>query len=243
MNNDEAKFILRAYRPDGSDAADPRLAEALRQAQLDPALGSWFQRERTRDGILAQKLTEVAPPAGLREAILAGARASHRTESHRAPWSRWWVLAAAAALVMAAAGVWHARASHLDALTALALNDARELTPHGGHGDPATAWRRTLTAETTHLAQGLPVDFATLAHTGCRSLSLSGTTVLEVCFNRGGTWFHCYVMRSADRPGASGARGPEFASRDHLNAVAWSDGTYRYVVAGPASRAALERLL
>jgi anti-sigma factor RsiW len=243
MSNDEAKFILRAYRPDGRDAADPLFADALRQAQLDPALGAWFERERARDAVLAAKLAEVPPPAGLRDAILAGARASHRTEPQRRGSVRWWAFAAAAAVVIAALGVWQARTSRLDPLMVLALSDARELTPHGGHGEPATTLRRALTAETTHLARPLPVDFATLAHTGCRSLSLSGATVLEVCFNRDGTWFHCYVVRVGDLSGAARARGPQFASRGPLNAMAWSDGSYRYVVAGPASRATLERLL
>ena len=32
MNNQEARFILGAYRPDGRDASEPRFAEALAQA-------------------------------------------------------------------------------------------------------------------------------------------------------------------------------------------------------------------
>jgi len=35
MNNDEAKFILRAYRPGGPDAADPQFAEALAGVGID----------------------------------------------------------------------------------------------------------------------------------------------------------------------------------------------------------------
>lgn len=49
MNNDEAKFLLSAYRPGGRDAADPSVAAALDQAKRDPALASWFERQQAHD--------------------------------------------------------------------------------------------------------------------------------------------------------------------------------------------------
>jgi hypothetical protein len=74
MTNDEAKFILSAYRPGGHDAADPAFAEALDQARKDPALARWFEFERRFDEVMTAKIGAVTPPAGLRDAILAGAR-------------------------------------------------------------------------------------------------------------------------------------------------------------------------
>ena len=76
MNNEQAKFILRAYRPSGRDAGDAVFCEALRQAQADPALGAWFAREQAFDAAVAAKLRAVVPPLGLREAIFTGARMS-----------------------------------------------------------------------------------------------------------------------------------------------------------------------
>ena len=49
MKNQEAKFILGAYRPDGQDAGDPVFAEALSQAERDPDLRTWFERGRKFD--------------------------------------------------------------------------------------------------------------------------------------------------------------------------------------------------
>jgi hypothetical protein len=40
MTNEEAKFILGGYRGNGRDASDALFAEALKQAQTDPALGT-----------------------------------------------------------------------------------------------------------------------------------------------------------------------------------------------------------
>src|SRR5688572_8948158 len=97
MNNQEAKFMLGAYRPDGQDAGDPMFAEALGQVERDPELRTWFERERKFDTHVSEKLRALAPPPELRAAILAGARASR-------PRLRWWAnplwVAAAAAVVM-----------------------------------------------------------------------------------------------------------------------------------------------
>ena len=76
MNSTEAKFILQARRPDGADDAEPRFAEALEQARRDPALAAWLAREQAFDAAVAEKLRSTQPPAGLREAILAGAKVS-----------------------------------------------------------------------------------------------------------------------------------------------------------------------
>ena len=38
MNNQEAKFILSSYRPNGADARDALFQEALQQVRQDPAV-------------------------------------------------------------------------------------------------------------------------------------------------------------------------------------------------------------
>ena len=42
--------------------------------------------------------------------------------------------------------------------------------------------------------------FAALRSTGCRTLNFAGHDVLEVCFQRNGAWFHCYIARCEDFP-------------------------------------------
>src|SRR5206468_40161 len=93
MNNTEAKFILNAYRPNGRDATDATFAAALQQAKADPALGAWFAREQSHGAAVAAKLRAIVPPAGLREAILAGGRVSGENPSaspstQRSFWNR-----------------------------------------------------------------------------------------------------------------------------------------------------------
>jgi len=72
MNRQEAKFLLRAYRPNGADARDPDLAEALRLARHDLELAPWFAAQRRFDEAVASRLQEVRPPAELPYEVKAG---------------------------------------------------------------------------------------------------------------------------------------------------------------------------
>ncbi len=252
MNNTEAKFILNAYRPGGPDAEDATFRAALDQAKSDPALGAWFAREQAHGSAVAAKLREITPPAGLREAILAGGRVSGESlaakpaTAARAFWNQPVWLAAAAAvavLLVVSVSLWPKRAAANAMLTDFALVDALEPQNHGGHGDATGAFQAALSKDTTRLAGAMPIDFGALRTNGCRTVSLAGHDVLEVCFKRDGSWFHCYVARVEDFPGARAKAEPSFTQSGKVAAVAWADGTHRFVVASVAGRAAVQRLL
>ncbi len=242
MNNKEAQFLLCAYRPGGRDADDPAFAGALAQAQHDPALRAWLAREQAFDGVVAAQLGVIAPPPGLREAILTGARVS------RAPhtawrWPVWLALAASVALLLGAGAIWRMRsASPMEPLTAFVLHDAR-FERHGGRGEAAGDLERVLENPATGLAAGLPVDFIKLRTTGCRTLSFAGHDVLEVCFERGGSMFHIYLAQRADFPQIASTNGPRMAKQDSWSAMQWTDAKYVYVVASSADPATLRSLL
>ena len=72
MDKEEARFILRCFRPDGADAGNPDFAEALAWAAKDRELGEWLAHERSRDADFAMALNAVTIPGDLREEILAG---------------------------------------------------------------------------------------------------------------------------------------------------------------------------
>lgn len=71
MDKEEARFILRSFRPDGADANDPEFAAALQLALENRELGEWLAHERAFDATFAKALTSVDLPANLREDILA----------------------------------------------------------------------------------------------------------------------------------------------------------------------------
>ncbi|HYD83066.1 MAG TPA: hypothetical protein VEA63_03415 [Opitutus sp.] len=242
MTNEEAKFILGGYRGNGRDASDTLFAEALKQAQADPGLGAWFAREQAHNAAVAAKLAEIAPPAGLREAILAGGRVSVSAK----PWwvRREWLAMAAAVAVAIGVGtmtLWTSRATAAgDPLASYALADVK---PHRGHGAAVAALQTAMKNPAMRLSAALPVDFAELERSGCRTVLIGKRPVLEVCFEREGRWFHCYIGRCEDFPELAAQQAPEFASSGEMTAATWANGTYRVVVAGRAGREVIERLL
>ena len=71
MDNEQARFILRSFRPDGADAGDPDFAEALKLAMENRELGEWLASERAFDAEFANALGTVNLPDNLREDIMA----------------------------------------------------------------------------------------------------------------------------------------------------------------------------
>ena len=244
MTIEEAKFILSAYRPNGSDAAVPAFGDALRMAADDPALSAWFARSRAHDAAVAAKLKGVEPPPGLREAILAGARVSDAQRSRRPV--RIWIagLAAAAALAIV---VFSMKTpvrpeSGAAAFAEFAISDMVN-EKHGGNGEPAGALVSQLETKGARIPGAEQIDFEKLRDTGCRTLNLAGHDVLEVCFLRDGSLFHLYVARRDGALGDSVARGPSYITEAAGAAAVWSDNRFDYAVASTAGAAAIRRLL
>lgn len=239
MNNDEAKFRLRAYRPEGQDAGDPTMSDALRQAERDPALRAWLAREQAFDAAVTSRMRTIEPPSGLREAILAGARMAPR----RAVWFRsaWLAVAAAIAVTFTLSAVWWQRrgVEPLAAFTQFAIDDLRH-GQHGGHGEAEGELQMVLANPATHLAGFVPIDFTRLAATGCRKLHFSGRDVLEICFQRAGAEFHFYILPRGDLPVAD----KQYLLEDSgVGAVAWNDARYVYAIIGKTSPETIRRLL
>jgi hypothetical protein len=246
MTNQEAKFTLGAYRAGGQDAGDPAMAAALAQAKNDPALGAWFARAQAYDAAVGAKLREIAPPAELRTAILAGARAS---TTQRSWWRQpvWLAAAAAVAVLLAVAGQFSFRRTAADAPAATALAEfAMADLGHYGHGGPEAASGRLkswLNAPDGKVTSGLNLDFAQMQAQGCRTLKFGGREVAEVCFVRGGVEFHLYALPLGSMPELPARAVPALVARATQAAAVWSDSKFHYVLATAAGMEALKRVL
>ena len=245
MNNVEAKFILQAYRPNGADAGDAIFCAALDQTKLDPGLGRWFAQAQAFDNAISAKLSQLPAPAGLREAILAGGRATTPDTTRRSWWRQPAFAAAASFAVLVAASVafWPKQAVANAALSDFALADAMHSETHGGHGEETGALQAAFSQPTARLGQNFPVNFAALRKAGCRTVSFKGREVLEVCFKRDGAWFHCYIAQRADFPALAAAVSPVLVDRNGTSLAAWGDTSLLYVVVSKTGRASLEKLL
>jgi hypothetical protein len=243
MNNAEAKFILQGYRPNGADAGDATFCAALEQARNDPVLGQWFARQQDFDAAVSAKLAQVPVPADLRAAILAGGSVTTAGAPQRAWWNRpAWMAVAAGVTVLLAAGValWPKQAA---TFSDFALADAKLSAIHGGHGHENNELQAVLNDPATKLGQKLPISFANLHETGCRTINFKGRDVLELCFKRNGVWFHAYIARAADFPRMVLGSSPTLEDRGSTAIAAWTDDAHVIVVVSKTGRKNLEALL
>jgi hypothetical protein len=244
MTNQEAKFILGAYRPDGRDASEAAFGEAVGQARSDPALGQWFARSQALDVAVALKLSAIAPPPGLREAILAGGRVSAVS---RPWWGRpaWIAVAACAAAGIALAVAWNRDGAdaRTRAFARFALQDTAQ-GGHGGHGEANGVLGRWLETSGAPLAfSDMPADFEKLRATGCRTVEFSGHDVLEICFDRGQGHFHLYMLRRGDAPEFPAAPKPHVLELAGSAAAVWTDARYAYALVSETGAGALKTVL
>ena len=243
MNNAEAKFILQGYRSNGTDATDETFCAAVEQAGKDPALGEWFARQQAFDRAVSAKLEQITPPVDLRAAILAGGRVTAAGAPRRAWWSHpgWLAAAASVAILLAVTlALWPRSAV---AFEKFAVTDAKNSATHGGHGHETGELQAMLNNPATALTGKLPIDYATLHDKGCRLVKFQGRDVLEVCFNRNGVWFHCYIARAADFPRLAIGSAPTLLELGGAALASWSDGAHLLVVVSQSGRKDLEGLL
>jgi len=247
MNNVEAKFILQGYRSNGADATDATFRAAVEQAKLDPGLAEWFAREQAHDRAISAKLGSVQPPPGLRESILAGGRVTTPSEPRRTWWRHPALLSMAAGLALllaVGAAFWPRPAAANATFAEFALADARAgFLHHGGHGEKAQALQAVLSQPATRLSEQLAVNFAAMRDSGCRTVHFNGREVLEVCFERQGVWFHCYIAQRADFPTFAAALSPVLSAQPGASIASWADATRLYAVVSQTGPATLEKLL
>lgn len=254
MTNEEAKFMLSGYRPNGADADDAAMADALAQAERDPSLKQWFQREQEFDGIVAAKLGAIPAPAGLRESILAGTRMS--SASARKPSPGWWRqpwtigLAAAAAVVVAFTLTLSepklrvAKLPGMEPILNVALADFGGAHGMGPKADAMGEFGAWLGRDNSRLgADVMPVELSELTAYGCRSINVAGHDVFEICFQRESGWYHVFIApREAFDPEGL-HRDPMFHEKGEFIAATWADEKYAYLVSGTTDLASLRGLL
>lgn len=245
MSNDEAKFLLCAYRPGGHDSADPEMTAALEQVRRDPALAAWFAREQAHGAAVTAKLREISPPAGLRDRILAGARASRESRTPHAWWRRraWLAAAATVAVLLTLTAIWRlspVRGATFEDFAVNFVDRGFRLQKHSADVGVLRSW---LADKRGPLPTALPAEFAQLRALGCRTLEFQGRDVSLLCFERGGKEFHVFVTRRSESPGASSEPSPRFLDRGKLVAATWTDAANRYVVVSDAGMDALKRAL
>jgi hypothetical protein len=250
MKIEEAKSILHGYRPNGADANDPLFRDALELTRNDPELREWFAKQQAFDGAMSADFDGLQVPEELCGNILAAAQPATLEKSQH----QWWqskrvsafAIAASIALIFLLAVTLRPKAQQPAAESSLAdfvISDAQHPKTHGGHGEEAAALNHLLNQPTTKLGGSLPMDFAALRDSGCRTLHVEGRDILEVCFRRNGVGLHYYVARRQDFPSLTAPSAPAVAEKDGASVVTWTDTANLYLVITAPGSSTVNKLL
>ena len=236
MDNQEAKFILSAYRPGGQDANDRRFAEALEQAQLDPILERWFRDSIAFDAAVTEKLSALEAPVDLRESILVGVKVS-RPLRWMQPFGAWPI--AAAILLAAIVGALVLRESSKPRLAGWqtqGLQTIRSLV-NGRSSFDAQSHRagelvNWLQAHDAPAAEPLPQSLETLESLGCKTFLWNQELVSVICFTRpDGGLIHLVVTKASPASDRALKGEPEFVQHGEWATATWRKGDMIYMLA------------
>jgi len=243
MNEQEARLILQAYRPD-ADPDDPDVAAALQETARNPELARWFAEEQAFDRAIAAHLGNVPAPFGLKTRILA--QLAPPAAPHRWSWAV--KLAGVAALLFLLTQV--VSLFRPAAPKAPVSNYAREMVSFIRLGG-------TLDMQSDDLGQieewlskkeapprFVPPRLAALQPLGCRLLSFRGQTVTLICFKRDNDRLaHLFVVDRAALPQMKSGAPPVFAGVGDWMTASWVENDRVYMIAVQGDRAAVQHYL
>lgn len=243
MNNQEAKLILQAYRPNGQDASDPFFAEALEQVQRDPELKKWFEEETVLNSRIQTRLQGAIPvPPGLKSELLALQKT--------APPIPWWfqpMKLAAVGLALAALGAIlllipqrpGPLASFRDAMARSSLQTQGHVEFESHNIASIQQWLQSKNMQTNF---DLPATLQTGTPQGCRVVNWNGHQATMICFMVNGQHMDLFVMDRAGLPDFSGNGAPQFADADGLMTAMWTGDGKVYLLTGQ-NQAVLQKIL
>ena len=258
--NPDPRLYLSARRPSGQDDTDPAIADALQQAERDPQLAAWAERERKTDTLLTEKLRAVEPPPGLRDRILAGGQFRRRS------WFGWlsrpaWrgfrgieIAAAAAVLLIFMTAVLMRPASPSRNIEAANWQEAAAMEVAAIERDGSTGpldhvvndlpqIREWLASQTCPSPATLPAPVRELTIYGCAKRSWRGQPLSIVCFAfDGGREIHLVTIERRGLPTAPPAGKPAFSNVRGYETASWSEGDVAMMLIGKVQRAELENL-
>jgi hypothetical protein len=250
MNQTQAQLILGACPPGPWPLDDPQVAEALRLAESDPGLARWLAETRGFDTAVAAKLRAVAPPADLRDAILAGRRVTS-VDGRRAFWRRPALLAWAAMLVLLVgiSTVW--LGSPRTGAGAFRQDVAQFLTEDWQHDFDFAETRfpaiqEWLARQPGAIQLAVPARLAGSTTYGCKVFDWRGQRATIVCFlaKDEGEIIHIVSVDRSALPATEipvPATAPQFARAGEWNTAMWSQGNRQYVAFTTLNREGLAR--
>lgn len=243
MNNQEAKLILQAYRPNGQDAADPFFAEALEQSRRDPELQKWFAEEVALNSRVQTRLESAIPiPSALKSDLLA----LRKTVRLVPWWSQPMRLAAAAVILLSLGAIFFLLprnpaqlASFRDTMARRSAQTQEHVTFESHDLAKIQNWLQARNIETNF---DLPAALRAGITQGCRVVNWNGHQATMICFMVNGQHMDLFVMDRTGLPDFPANGAPQFASADGLMTAMWASGQKVYLLTG-SSKQLLQKVL
>lgn len=253
MNNETAREILSAYRPNGGDANDPRFAEPLERCQRDPELNRWFAAERQFDQRVSATLQGLTVPVAVRQSLIATAEVGEQNVVRFFTRASTWAAIAASLAVLLGVVLWRApeNAGAIGGLPVLAasqpaaelvgwLDDLRSLDFHAENPRTVLSW---LTDEFAPVPTTLPAGLEDGMVNGCKVfLNGHGKPVSLICFMSRGQVVHFFTW-DLNQPRPEAADEPTLFAQGAWNGAGWAEGTQGHALVGRVSREEIEELV
>lgn len=244
MDNQQAKEILALYRAGLDDAGDPFFTEALAQAQHDPELDGWFEKQCAIDAAMREKFQQITAPVGLARQIL--------TERKIVRPAVWWErpalwAAAAAAIVLAVFAGYLLRQPETPTFQAYRKNMAKLVSGEYKmmlETNDLSAIRRFLGKNHGASDYVLTKELEKLPGEGCGLINWHGQRVSLVCLDRGhdNDLFLFIVDRSA-LPDPPLSQSAQVVRINNMITASWTVGDKTYVLASKGNEEDLRKFL
>ncbi len=219
MTREEAQIILQSYRPDDQDAADPVFAEAMELLAQDADLQAWFEQEKAFDRAMQQHVGSIQPPAGLKDQILAGMRATAAADPRednivdfqtqaegstprKSIFSQWIPMAAAAAVLIA---IGASLPTFLgDNETNIDRGDVPQLIAYlsDNYSSGISLDRKSrdvgelqafLARQNVAVAREIPPGLIEMSPIGCKAIQFEDALIGMMCFKEGSVVYHLFT--------------------------------------------------
>ncbi len=246
MNREAAKIVLAACRPNGADANDPLVAEALALVQRDAELRAWFAAEQAADKAIAAKLKTAPLPEDLLARVRAGTQARLAVRSRRP--SLPLAMAASLALLGLIAALWLNRSPSAPPGTFAAyrvemtrfLRAFPKLDLATDRLPEVRAW---LSQQHPLVQAKIPKGMERFPSLGCRTVEWQGKQLALLCFMAEGQVVHVFVMPRTAFPDALLTPAPIFAKVGPQSTASWASDDNLYLVVTAADEALLRKIL